>query len=321
MTSIAIARQSIGRRTWRFASLAAVAAIVIIAVVAGLTTPAFLTVGNGLVIVRAASMTGIVAIGMSYVTLSGNLFALSASALGALLAVIFALVTAQTDLPAGIAVVLVGAVLAGVLQGVAVNLTGNPIIATLAFGAVFRGLASVLSGNGVLRIHNTAAAWIGTARPLGVPTQSWTFVFLAAVSWLVIRKARLGRQIILSGANREAAVASGLRVNIVTCLALVMLSVGVAIVAIFTVAQFSEARSNLFSGYDFDYIAAVLVGGIALRGGQGTPLQAALGAVLIALLENFMLLNNVSGGLLMTVVGTVVVGAISVFHLLQGKNR
>jgi ribose transport system permease protein len=100
-----------------------------------------------------------------------------------------------------------------------------------------------------------------------------------------------------------------------------MLSVGVAIVAIFTVAQFSEARSNLFSGYDFDYIAAVLVGGIALRGGQGTPLQAALGAVLIALLENFMLLNNVSGGLLMTVVGTVVVGAISVFHLLQGKNR
>ncbi|MQT14731.1 ABC transporter permease [Segnochrobactrum spirostomi] len=316
----AAGRRPFGRGTWRFAGLSVAAASLLLMAVAGLSTPSFLTVGNGLVIVRAASMTGIVAVAMSFVTLSGNLFALSASALGAFLAVVFALVTAAAGLGAGLGAVLVVAVAAGALQGVAVNLTGNPIIATLAFGAVFRGLASVLSGNGVLRINDAAATWIGTARPLGIPTQSWAFVILAALAWLTVRKTSLGRRILLSGANREAAVASGLRVAAVTGTALAILSVGAAIVAVFTVCQFSEARANLFNGYDFDYIAAVLVGGIALRGGQGSPLQAALGAVLIALLENLMLLNGFSAGLRMTIVGAVVVGATSAFHLLQDKT-
>jgi ribose transport system permease protein len=321
MTSIALRRQNLIQRSSRYANLASVAAIVLVVLCAGVTTPGFLTVGNALVIVRAASMTGIVALGMSYVTISGNLFALSSSSLGACIAVVFALVTAQAGVAAGLAAVMVSAILAGMFQGAAINLTGNPIIATLAFGAAFRGLASILSGDGVLRIHSESASWIGTARPLGIPTQSWAFGILTGISWLIIRKARIGRQIILSGANRETAVASGIQVEVITCAALIALSLGVAFVAIFTVAQFSEARANLFEGYDFDYIAAVLVGGIALRGGQGSPLQAAFGAILIAVLENFMLLNNVSGGMLMTVVGAVVVAATSGFHLLQRRNR
>ena len=64
-----------------------------------------------------------------------------------------------------------------------------------------------------------------------------------------------------------------------------------------------------------------VVGGIALSGGRGTPLQAALGAVLIAVLQNFMLLNGFSAGLRMTIVGALVVAAISVFHVMQGKKR
>jgi ribose transport system permease protein len=321
MTAIALRRRNLIQRSSRYASLTSVAAIILVVLCAGVTTPGFLTVGNALVIVRAASMTGIVALGMSYVTISGNLFALSSGSLGACLAVVFALVTPQAGVVAGFAAVLVSAILAGIFQGAAINLTGNPIIATLAFGAAFRGLASILSGDGVLRIHTGAASWIGTARPLGIPTQSWAFGILTAMSWLIIRKARIGRQIILSGANRETAVGCGIRVDVITCVALIALSLGVACVAIFTVAQFSEARANLFEGYDFDYIAAVLVGGIALRGGQGSPLQAAFGAILIALLENFMLLNNVSGGMLMTVVGSVVVAATSGFHLVQRRNR
>ncbi len=185
---------------------------------------------------------------------------------------------------------------AGALQGVAVNLTGNPIIATLAFGAVFRGLASVLSGNGVLRINDAAATWIGTARPLGIPTQSWAFVILAALAWLTVRKTSLGRRIILSGANRRrrsravcASAPSPARPSR-SCRSARRSS------AVFTVCQFSEARANLFNGYDFDYIAAVLVGASRSRGGQGSPFQAALGAVLIALLENLMLLNGFSAG-------------------------
>lgn len=296
-------------------------AILVVVAVAGVTTPSFATFHNALVIIRAASITGIVAIAMSYITISGNLFALSASSLGALLAVLYALTTAHFGFAAGIALTLGIACLAGVSQGLAISLIGNPIITTLAFGTVFRGLAALFSGNSILRIESDAALWLGTARPLGIPTQSWVFVIAAIFSWFVIRHIKLGREIVLCGANRQAAIASGLRVKLVTSVACVALSVGVAIMAIMTVSQFSQAKADLFAGYDFDYIAAVLVGGIALRGGRGSPLQAALGAVLIALLQNFMLLNGWSAGLRMTIVGALVILSISIFHVMQGRSR
>jgi len=289
--------------------------------IAGFTTPSFATVDNMFVVVRAASITGIVAIGMSYITISGNLFALSASSLGALLAVLFALITAQFGFAAGVFATLALAAVAGVAQGTAISLIGNPIITTLAFGTVFRGLAALFSGNSILRIDSDAAHWLGTARPLGMPTQSWAFIIAALLSWFVIRHLKLGREIVLCGANPHAAKASGLRVGLVTAVACSALSIGVAVMAVMTVSQFSQAKADLFSGYDFDYIAAVLVGGIALRGGRGSPLQAALGAVLIALLQNFMLLNGFSAGLRIMIVGLLVIVAISLFHLLQAKSR
>jgi ribose transport system permease protein len=298
-----------------------VLAIMALIAVAGFTTPSFATFDNMFVVIRAASITGIVAIGMSYITISGNLFALSASSLGALLAVLFALITAQFGFAAGIVATLALAIVAGVAQGAAISLIGNPIITTLAFGTVFRGLAALFSGNSILRIDSDAALWLGTARPLGMPTQSWAFILAALLSWFVIRHLKLGREIVLCGANPQAATASGLRVGLVTAVACIALSVGVAVMAIMTVSQFSQAKADLFMGYDFDYIAAVLVGGIALRGGRGSPLQAALGAVLIALLQNFMLLNGYSAGLRIMIVGLLVIVSISLFHMLQAKSR
>jgi ribose transport system permease protein len=296
-------------------------AILVLLVVASVTTPGFARVDNIFVVIRAASLTGIVAIGMSYITISGNLFALSASALGALLAVLFALLTAAFGFAAGLVMTLGIAVLCGLAQSLAISLIGNPIITTLAFGTVFRGLAALFSGNSILRIESEAALWLGTARPLGIPTQSWAFIIAALLSWFVIRHFKIGREIVLCGANPKAAVASGLRVGLVTAIACAALSIGVAIMAIMTVSQFSQAKADLFMGYDFDYIAAVLVGGIALRGGKGTPLQAALGAVLIALLQNFMLLHGLSAGIRMTIVGLLVIASISLFHILQGRGR
>jgi simple sugar transport system permease protein/ribose transport system permease protein len=296
-------------------------AILVLLVVASVTTPGFARVDNIFVVIRAASLTGIVAIGMSYITISGNLFALSASALGALLAVLFALLTAAFGFAAGLVLTLGIAVFCGLAQSLAISLIGNPIITTLAFGTVFRGLAALFSGNSILRIESEAALWLGTARPLGIPTQSWAFIIAALLSWFVIRHFKIGREIVLCGANPKAAVASGLRVGLVTAIACAALSIGVAIMAIMTVSQFSQAKADLFMGYDFDYIAAVLVGGIALRGGKGTPLQAALGAVLIALLQNFMLLHGLSAGIRMTIVGLLMIASISLFHILQGRGR
>ncbi len=310
------------RQSERMRWVAVAAGIAVVLAVAGLTTHAFFTFDNMLVIVRAASITGIVAIGMSFVTISGNLFALSAGPMAALFGIVFALVLKSgSGVLVAILVTLVVAIVAGLLQGLVINIIRNPIITTIAYGAVFTGIAALLSGNTLIRVHDTTSLWFGTARPLGVPTQSWAFVLLAFVAWFLTTKTRLGRLMVLSGANRAAAVASGLRVNVATNTAMILFSLGAAVISIFGVAQFTLAKADQYAGLDINSIASVLVGGIALRGGRGTPVRAALGAVLIAVLQNFMLLRGWSAGVRLAVVGLVVVLATAGFHLLQQRLR
>ena len=305
----------------RIATGSVVVAVVLLLLVGGLTTPTFLTLGNMLVVIRAASITGIVALGMSYVTISGLLFALSAEELAILSACIFAfLMRAKVGLLGSLIATLLFSGASGALQGAIISLGADPIIATLAFGGLFRGLASLVSGNRNIELGTSAAQWLGTGRPLGIPTQSWAFLILTASAWFVLKRTRFGRLLLLTGANRAAAAATGLRVGQAALVGLTLLGICCGIVGISAAAQFGLAVANLFAGLNIDVIAAILVGGISLRGGQGSPIQAALGAVFIALLQNFMLLHDLTTGVRMTVVGCLVAFATCAFHAVQRRR-
>lgn len=305
---------------WRNA-LVTVAAIVLLLIVGGLTTPSFLTFDNLMVVVRAASIIGIVALGMSYITISGNLFALSAEELAILSACVFAfLMRAEYGLVTSLVLTLLFAAACGAIQGKVISLGADPIITTLAFGALFRGVASLVTNNKNILLNTKAAEWLGTGRPLGIPTQSWAFVFLTIIAWFVLQKTRFGRQLVLIGANRQAAAASGLRVGNASLLAVTLFGICCGIAGISAASQFGLAVANLFVGLNIDVVAAVLVGGIALRGGQGSPIQAALGAIFIALLQNFMLLHSFTSGQRMLVVGLLVVVATFGFHMVQRRR-
>ena len=311
---------SLARRR-RLATAAVLLGVAVLLVLGGITTPTFLTVQNLLVVVRNASITGIVALGMSYVTISGNMFALSAEELSILSACIFGwLMRAKFGLAFGLLMTLLFAGFGGAVQGGIIALGADPIITTLAFGSFFRGLASVVSQNQNILLGTDAAEWLGTGRPLGVPTQSWAFVVLTLLAWFVLQKTRIGRLLVLTGASRPAATASGLRVGQAALLGVTLLGICCGIAGISAAAQFGQAVANLFDGLNFDVIAAILVGGIALRGGQGSPIQAALGATFISLLQNFMLLHDFTTGWRTTVVGVLVTLATCMFHVLQRRR-
>jgi ribose transport system permease protein len=297
------------------------AATGLLILIGGATTPGFLTLDNLLIVIRAASITGIVALGMSYITISGNLFALSAEELAVLSACVFAwLMRAHYDLAAGLVLTLVFAGSAGGIQGAIIARGADPIITTLAFGALFRGLASLVSNNKNILLGTDAAQWLGTGRPLGIPTQSWVFVILTIVAWFVLQRTRFGRQLLLIGANRQAAMATGFQVGQASFVALTLFGLCCGMAGISAASQFGLAVANLFTGLNVDVIAAVLVGGISLRGGQGTPLQAALGAIFIALLQNYMLLHSFTSGQRMLVVGCLVAAATLGFHVIQRRR-
>ncbi|MEO8669474.1 MAG: ABC transporter permease [Bauldia sp.] len=301
--------------------LGVIVAIVLLLAAGGMTTPNFLTLENLLVVVRAASIIGIIALGMSYITISGNLFALSAEELAILTACVFAfLMRAEFGLFPSLVITLAFAAACGAIQGGVIALGADPIITTLAFGALFRGVASLVTDNKNILLGTKAAEWLGTGRPLGIPTQSWAFIILTLLAWFILQKTRFGRQLLLIGANRAAAAATGLRVGQGSLIALTIFGLCCGMAGISAASQFGLAVANLFSGLTFDVIAAVLVGGISLRGGQGLPIQAALGAIFIALLQNFMLLHSFTTGQRTLVVGILVAAATISFHILQRRR-
>jgi ribose/xylose/arabinose/galactoside ABC-type transport system permease subunit len=156
---------------------------------------------------------------------------------------------------------------------------------------------------------------------LGIPTQSWAFVILTIASVVFLKKTGTGRRIMLVGANPEAARASGISVGSAKFIAFIISSIGAGIVGIFIAAQFAQASVLQFNDVNIDAIAAVLVGGAALQGGEGSTARTALGALFIALLTNFMLLRNYGYGTRLLVTGILVTVATSLFHVLRTRSQ
>jgi ribose transport system permease protein len=313
-------------RRWDWRRMAAPASLVValgaILIAGGITTPEFLTVDNVLIVVRAASITGIVALGMTFVTLTGNFFSLSVEQTAAMCSIVFAEGLAHGyGLGLSLVLALVASIGIGLGQGLVVAAGLNPIVTTLGAGAALYGPAAVVTHNEVVNFTTTEADWLGRGRPLGIPTQSWAFIIFTVLATLVLVRTRFGRQVYLVGASRRAAGASGLSVGKTTAIAFTLSALAAGIAGIFTAAQITQAPLTQFAGLNFDVIAAVLLGGTALQGGEGSALRSALGAIFIALLANFLLLRDTTFGIRTLITGLIVVVATSAFHLLRTRGR
>ncbi|MBV8221047.1 MAG: ABC transporter permease, partial [Solirubrobacterales bacterium] len=165
------------------------------------------------------------------------------------------------------------------------------------------------------------ATQIGQASPLGIPTPTWAFGIVALLCYLILERTTFGRRTKLVGANRAAAVASGLNVmrTIMAVFAISALAAG--IVGVLTAAQFGVADSQQFNGTDINAIAAVLVGGTSIRGGEGGVLRTCVGALFIAMLSNLLQVRGYSTGIQLTFIGVAVVIAVCVYGLIKRKEQ
>jgi ribose transport system permease protein len=311
-----------GRPDWLpFAIVIALAAAAVLA--AMLLTPSFLTVDNIRAILRNASIVGIVAVGMTPVTLSGNFVSLgiTQSAMLAMVSFVAMLGAGWGQAPAIVAVIAL-LVAVGVVQGVIIAVGLNPVITTLAAGAIIFGVVSELSGGGIVRAGDHAVTW-GTSTVAGIPIEVLIFLIFTALASFVMQRTVIGRETTLIGANRATAEISGISFTRVTILAFAIFSVSLAIAGILSGAAFGQATAVSFPGLTVDVIAAVLVGGTAIQGGRGSPLRSAGGAILIAVISNMMVLNDFSTGGRLAVQGGVVVVIVVLLDFLwrRGTRR
>ena len=290
-----------------------------IAVVA-IITPNFLTASNFEAILRNTAIVGIVAVAMTPITLSGNFVSLgiSQSAMGGMLGFIF-LIAEGWNQPLAIAAVIAGLVLIGVLQGAIVSAGLNPILTTLATGAIIFGVVAELTDGKVIRMGANRVGW-GNNEIVGIPLEVIVFLVVTAVVTVLMAKTVIGRQTVLTGANANTAEISGISFRRITIVAFVIFSIGLAIAGILNAAGFGQGEINSLSTLTIDSIAALLVGGVAITGGEGSPLRSAAGAILIASISNIMVLNDFSTGGRLAVQGGVVVVVVIILELLRRRR-
>ncbi len=307
-----------------------VAVFLVIFVIGAATAPNFLTVFNFKTIIRDAALVGIMAIGLTFVTLSGNFFLLSMKETAALSIIAFATcMSAGYEFEISFLVTMAIATAAGALQGVLIGLGGNPIVVTLGAAGLFFGIGSWWSDNLVVSFRRPhGAEWLGTGSFLGLPNITIAFILIALLAEFVLRRTNFGRQVYLVGANRAAGRATGHENFSMAIKVCIIASVCSAFVAIAFSAQVSSAHVNYFSsefGSSGDMtimvIATVMVAGNSIMGGYGSTLRSSLGAVFISTVDNMMVLHGFNSGPRVLAVGLMIVFSIIVFALLRRGSR
>jgi simple sugar transport system permease protein/ribose transport system permease protein len=287
-----------------FTGLAALGLVVL--VILALTTDRFLTVENIKAILSSASIVGIMALGLTFITLIGSLVSLAIAATAVMGAMIF-LVELNLGLVPALAISMAAGAAVTALQGLIIGAWGaNPVILTIGAGFLLSGITTKAS-NGVIVQPTGGGFSTLNSTPLGVPLGVYVMVALALVFQYVLRRTVLGRRVILIGENRQAARAAGMRIPRITAIAFAIAGASFALGGAFLGAFNKGASAQLEGTTTFDVIAAVLVGGTLISGGRGSALRTLAGAIIIATISDLLLLRGFNTGAQILLKGVLVV--------------
>ena len=319
----------------RFAPL--IFLLVLMAVFA-IVEPRFLSSTNLFNVMRQVSITGLLAVGMTFVILTAGID-LSVGSLLALCGLVAAAVAkggleSRFTVGAGaeaagygwqlalLAAVSVG-VLGGFVQGFAITrLKVPPFVVTLGGMSAFRGLALLFAAGGPISGFTPDYTWWGQGRIAGlVPIPVIIFLAFALLAHIVLRYTRYGRQVYAVGGNPEAARLSGLDVRAVTLSVYVIMGFFAGLGAFVLSARLNSAEAVAGTGYELTVIASVVIGGTSLFGGVGSIFGTVVGALLIGVLLNGLVLLNVSSYIQQIIIGVIIVLAVAFDTFAKSQRR
>lgn len=288
-------------------------AFIILFIVMGAMRPAtFLTVSNQLNILRQISINGIMAIGMTFVIITGgiDLSVGSMLAYSSIVACSFAH-PGEYPLIVSIAIaLLIGAAL-GLFNGVVVA-KGKvaPFIVTLGMLTIARGLTQLYNGGRPINDLSPQFNFIGGGSVLGVPVPVIIFLIVIGVGYFLLNKTRFGRYVYAVGGNETTAVVSGIRVARIYIMVYTLMGVLAALSGVVLSARVETATVIAGTGYELDAIAAVTIGGTSSSGGRGTIIGTIIGVLIMGVLSNGLDLMGVSSYYQQIVKGFIIIGAV-----------
>lgn len=317
------ATRPIGTRASRFRDYGIVLALIAIVLALWLSTSTFMTSSNLINVLDQCSVLGLLAIGATVCILSG-VFDLTASASLALATMLGMQVMRETNIAVGFTATLVFGALLGFITGTIVVRSGvNSFIATLAVSIVYRGLAVVVTSGAIiypLVSQQTDFGMLTWPSLFNLTSATVVFIVVAIVVSIVVAASTFGRRLYAVGGNTEAARLSGIRTGSIHVTAYVISGLCSALAGLILASRAGSANSSMATGVELTAIAAAVIGGTSIMGGEGAVWRGVVGALILTLIGNGFNLLGWNTTYQQVVQGCLILVAVAVDRWLRKRQ-
>jgi ribose transport system permease protein len=292
---------------------------ILIGLCLSMLSPYFLTRSNIFNMLDQSVVIGIVAVGMTFVILTGGID-LSVGSVAGLTGILLGLSLQHMPIVPAIAATVAAGAGIGLVSGLLINLFGlAAFVVTLGVMAIGRSLAYIVSGQTAISNIPDAMQAIVYTNILGIPSNVLFLIALYIVAWAYLAFTKGGRTIYAVGSNKEAARAAGLNTLFYSVLPYVLSGALSAVAATFSISQILSADPLMGNSMELDAIAAVVIGGASLYGGRGSMIGTLFGVFIMVMIRNGLNLMGVSPFWQGSAIGTIIIVALLVERLVSSR--
>ncbi len=287
-------------------------------IVVALATPGFTSKPSVLSMLTTVSFIGCVAVGMTFITISGNIMSFCLGATASVAAITF-MAGLAWGVPAAIVLAFAVGGLVNLAQGLVIGyVRANPIIVSIAALTLVTGVTNLVTAG--RRVYPAGGDLeVLTNKVAGIPIEFLIFLGVVVIAQLILSRTRFGRNVYMVGSNSRAAEAAGVRNWRTVSGTYLLAGLFSSVAGILMGARYELGDMELGFGYDYDAIAAVLVGGTAIHGGVGSVWRTLLGTAVIAIVQVLLVLYGFSRELQYLITGLIILGVI-MLHTIGGRD-
>jgi ribose transport system permease protein len=283
--------------------------------------PNFMTLGNLRTLIRQVSFSGIAAVGLMFVMISGGID-LSIGSQVILTNVLLAIMMVDWKLEPRLAIplILVVGMTLGAINGLlSITLKVHPLIITLGTAAIYKGIGFIINSSRNIMGFPDSFRWLGQGYVWGIPVPVIVMVIVALVGSFILNKTYFGRRVFALGGNEEAARLAGVHISGMKVILFMICGFTAAITSVLLLSRVFAGQTVTGQGLEFDCLTASLLGGVSFKGGEGTVFGLMVGIIIIGVLNNAMQLASFPDFSQTVVKGVVLLAAVG-FDTYQ-KNR
>lgn len=298
-----------------------VLAVIALLIIASINIPHFLSLNNILKVMRTSSIVSIVSFGSAMVIIIKGID-LSVGGLIAVCAMVSGLLmTSGIPVPLAILVGLVAGGILGLFSGVMVEKLEVPaFITTLVIGQLANGLALVLNGGDSLAVSNKSYDFLGNGKIFGIPVSIFITFFFLLLSYFIMNKTKLGTHIYALGGNKQVVKNQGISTAKINYFVFAFSGICAAAAGILLSSQLNTVHPTQGGNYQLDAVAACVIGGINMAGGEGKVYNAIIGALIIGFLRNALNLIGLHPYYQNLIVGVLIISIVA-YSMYQRRKK